>query len=381
MIHDELTMIPGPSPVHRRILEALAQPTVSHMSPRFIQAYRECLADMRAIAGSPSVQPFVFAGGGTLAMEMALINLVQPGEKILVISHGYFGDRYSELASAFGIDCDLLQAEWGRACPPEELERLLKENSYRAVTITHVDTSTGVRSPAADYCALLKGREELVILDGVCSTGGIAEPFDEWGLDVLLTAPQKALGAPPGLAIVLFSERALERRKSLDVVPAYYADILRWLPIMENPGRYYSTPCVNEIFALSEALKIILEEGLENRYERHRRNGRAVRAGLAALGLAHFTEKDCLADTLSVVRYPQGIEDAAFRGGLLEREIMVAGGIGPTAGKIFRLGHMGNINAAEIAAALTAIEETLRSLGLPIEPGAALAAAAPNFSE
>jgi alanine-glyoxylate transaminase/serine-glyoxylate transaminase/serine-pyruvate transaminase len=381
MIDDNLTMIPGPTPVHRRILEALARPTVSHLAPDFIQAYRDCLEELCTLAGSGSVQPFVFAGGGTLSMEVALVNLVQPGEKILVVSHGYFGDRYAELASSFGIDCDLLQAEWGRACPAEELEELLKDTTYRAVTITHVDTSTGVRSPAADYCAVLRGREEFVILDGVCSTAGIPEPFEEWGLDVLLTAPQKALGAPPGLAIAVFSERALARRKALETVPAYYADILRWLPIMENPGRYYSTPCVNEIFALAEALKIVFKEGLQQRYERHRRNARAVRAGMAAVGLEYFTQDDCLADTLSVVQYPQGVEDAAFRSGMYERGIVVAGGIGPVAGKVFRMGHMGNIDAAEIGSALTAVEQTLRSLGLPIEPGAALAAASPYLNE
>jgi len=328
-------------------------------------------------------------------MEMALINLVEPGEKILVISQGHFGDRYAELASSFGIDCDLLQSEWGHAVLPEDLERRLRDNSYAAVTITHVDTSTGTCAPVADYCGLLKGREEFVILDdycgllkgreefvildGVCATGGVPEPFDAWELDVLLSAPQKALGAPPGLALVIFSERAMARRRSIEMIPAYYADIMRWLPIMEDPGRYFSTPCVNQITAFGEALDIILEEGLETRFDRHRRLAGAVRAGLAALGLEHLTAEEWYADTLSVVRYPESIEDAAFRSKMLANGVVVAGGIGPVAGKVFRMGHMGNIDIREVNKALDAVETSLQELGFSVEPGCALAAAAQHF--
>jgi alanine-glyoxylate transaminase/serine-glyoxylate transaminase/serine-pyruvate transaminase len=245
MIDEILTMIPGPTPVHPRILAALARPTVSHVAPVFTRAFGQALHDFRELCQSGSGRPFVVAGSGTLAMEMALVNVVAPGQKLLVVSHGYFGDRYAELASAFGIPCDVLCSEWGRAVPPEELARKVATGSYAAVTITHVDTSTGTAAPVEAYCDLLKGRGELVILDGVCATGGIDEPFDRWGVDVLLTAAQKAIGAPPGLALCLFSERALQKRRALPSVPAYYADILRWLPVMEDPARYYSTPCVN----------------------------------------------------------------------------------------------------------------------------------------
>src|SRR5664280_2267243 len=269
MIDETLTMIPGPTPVHPRILAALARPTVSHVAPAFVKEFREALDAFRGLCQSASGQPFVVSGAGTLAMEMALVNVVAPGEKILVISHGYFGDRYADLAGAFGISCDVLRSEWGRAVPPEELARKRAEGKYAAVTITHVDTSTGTASPVEDYVRLLRGRDELVILDGVCATGGIDEPFDRWGIDVLLTAAQKAIGAPPGLALCLFSKRAMERRRSRASVPAYYADINRWLAVMEDPGRYYSTPCVNEIVALGEALRIVHEEGLPARFARH----------------------------------------------------------------------------------------------------------------
>ena len=310
MIEPTLTMIPGPTPVHERILTELARPTVSHMAPSFIETFRSCLSELRQIVRTESAQPFVVAGAGTLAMEMALVNLLAAGERLLIVSHGYFGDRYVELAEALALDFDVLRSEWGLAVRPEELERYLSTRSYAAVAMTHVDTSTGTAAPLEDYCSLLSGRDELIIVDGVCATAGMEERFDEWGLDVLLTGAQKALGAPPGVAILVVSDRAMARRRSRSAVPAYYADLLRWEPIMQNPGLYFSTPAVNELLALREATRLVLEEGLEQRFARHRRIAAAVRAGLAAVDCEPFTAADCRADTLSVMRYPEGIDVA-----------------------------------------------------------------------
>ncbi|MBZ5589487.1 MAG: alanine--glyoxylate aminotransferase family protein [Acidobacteriia bacterium] len=380
MIDQTLTMIPGPTPVHPRILEALARPTVSHLAPEFVEAFRAAIADFRWLCQSREGQPFIVAGGGTLAMEIGLVNVVEPGERILVVSQGYFGDRYAELAGAFGIEADVVRSEWGRAVAPEELAVRLAAGSYAAVTITHVDTSTGTAAPAAAYCELLRGRRELVILDGVCATGGIDEPCDTWGVDVLVTAPQKAIGAPPGLALCLFSPRAMARRRERRSVPAYYADVLRWLPIMEDPGRYYSTPCVNEVFAFGQALRMVRAEGMSTRVARHSGLAGAVRAGLEALGVPLFTAPDCRADTLSVALLPPGVEDAPFRKAMAARGIVVAGGLGPISGKAFRLGHMGNIGPAEVAATLIALEGSLLSLGAAVTPGAAVAGAASHLA-
>ena len=380
MIDETLTMIPGPTPVHPRILAALSRPTVSHVAPVFVESFRKALADFRGLCQSQAGQPFLVSGGGTLSMEIALVNLVAPGESVLVVSQGYFGDRFGDLATAFGIRADVLRSEWGRAVPPEEVAKRLESNAYAAVTVTHADTSTGTAAPVEAYAGLLRGRKELFLLDGVCATGGLDEPFDRWGVDVLLTAAQKAIGAPPGLALCLFSPRAMERRRARASVPAYYADVLRWLPIMEDPSRYFATPCVNEVVALAEALRMIHEEGLANRFARHARIGRAVRAGLTALGLEFVTAPDCRADTLSVVRYPAGVDDAAFRKEMASRRVVVAGSLGPLAGKAFRMGHMGNIGPGEVATALTAVEESLRALGARVESGAAVAAAARHLS-
>lgn len=377
MINETLTMIPGPTPVHPRILDALARPTVSHVFPAFVETFRQALADFRSLGQSESAQPLIVAGGGTLSMEIALVNLVAPGERLLVVSQGYFGDRWGDLAAAYGIPCDLLRSEWGQAVAPEALAARLASGRYAAVTITHVDTSTGTAAPVEAYVDLLRGRDELVILDGVCATGGIDEPFDKWGIDVLLTGAQKAIGAPPGLALDLFSIRAVAHRRSRASVPAYYCDLLRWIPVMEDPSKYFATPCVNEIIAFGEALRIVHEEGLPARFARHARNARAFRAGLAALGLPLFTDASALADTLSVVRYPDGVEDLPFRKQMASRGVVIAGCLGPIAGKAFRLGHMGNIGAGEVATVLQAAGESLRALGGKADPGAAVAAAAP----
>ncbi len=379
MIDETLTMIPGPTPVHARILGALARPTTSHVAPSFVEEFRQALAGFRALCQSESAQPFIVAGGGTLAMEIALVNLVAPGEKLLVVSHGYFGDRFGDLAASFGIEAEVMKSEWGKAVSPADVAARLAAGSYAAVTVSHVDTSTGTLAPVEAYVEILRGRPELFILDGVCATGGVDERFDEWGVDVLLTGPQKAIGAPPGLALCLFSERAMARRKGRSSVPAYYADVMRWLPVMQDPGKYFSTPCVNEIVALAEALRMLHAEGLPARFARHGRIALAVRAGLDALGLKPFTDTACRADTLSVVLLPEGVSDAAFRKEVASRGVVVAGGLGPIAGKAFRLGHMGNINAAEVVAALGAIEGSLAALGIPVTPGAAVAAASPHL--
>ncbi|MBM3294710.1 MAG: alanine--glyoxylate aminotransferase family protein [Candidatus Aminicenantes bacterium] len=372
---DKLLLIPGPSPVVPRILDALARPTVSHVGAETAADLSLALENLKKIVFCAAGEPFIVAGAGTLSMEIALLNLVSREERVLVLSQGYFGDRMGQICESFGVPFDILRSPWGSVVPPEDLARAVRTGSYALVAATHVDTSTGASAPVKDYAEILKGTGLLYVVDGVCATGGIEERMDDWGIDVVLTAAQKCFGAPPGLAIDVFSERAMAKRRSLPAVPAYYADVLRWLPIMKEPTKYFSTPGVNEMRAFAEATRIMIEEGMEARFARHALAARAVRAGLEGLGFTSFTRRECLAETLSVVRYPEGIEDKAFRAGYAENGVVVAGGLGETAGRVFRMGHMGNLTGAQILFALEAMERTLAALGRAVEKGSSLRAA------
>ncbi len=374
MPEEKLLLIPGPSPVVPRILNALALPTVSHVSPEMARDLLEACENLKRIVFAANGEPFIVAGAGTLAMEMAVLNTAGPGDRVLVLSQGYFGDRMAQICQAFGLDHDVLACEWGKAVTPRQLEQRLKAQNYNVVVCTHVDTATGACAPVEEYSQVLDKTGAIFIVDGVCATGGIAERMDPWGLDVVLTAAQKCLGTPPGLAILVFSERAMEKRRGLKPIPAYYSDILRWLPIMHDPTKYFSTPCVNEIRAFAEATRIVVDEGLDERFDRHDLYAAAIREGLAALGFSFFTDPRFAAATLSVVRYPEGVEDKAFRAGLNANGVVVAGGLGPTAGQVFRMGHMGNLTSAQARFAIEAVEKTLASLGRTVKPGLGLLA-------
>ncbi len=373
-MQEKLLMIPGPSPVHPRIIHALSLPTISHVAPEIVDEMKEALANLKKVVFCERGEAFIISGSGTLAMEMALLNTVKAGERILVLSQGFFGERMLKIARCFGIEVEILESRWGRAVLPKEVKDRVSRGKYAAVVSTHVDTATGACAPVRQYAELFRD-ETIFILDGVCATGGIEEKMDEWGVDVILSAAQKCFGAPPGLALLVLSERAMEKRKSMGPIPAYYGDLLNWLPVMKDPSKYFSTPCVNEIRAFTEATRIVLEEGLEKRFHRHSQTAQAIRTALSALGLSLFTEEPFLADTLSVVKYPEGIEDELFRREFAARGVIVAGGLGETKGTVFRMGHMGNISQSQVYFALEALEATLSSLEYEFHKGAALEAA------
>ena len=376
MKKEKLLLIPGPSPVHERILAALAEPTVAHTGPEMQAELKGGCANLKRIVFCSKGEAFIIAGAGTLSMEIALLNTAAAGkDSVLVLSQGYFGERMGEICRAFGIDHEVMEAEWGRAIFPDELDARLTKKVYDIIVSTHVDTATGACAPIEEYARAVKKSGALFIVDGVCATGGIPEKMDDWGIDVVLTAAQKCFGVPPGLAICVFSERAMAKRRGLASIPAYYSDILRWLPIMKDPVKYFSTPCVNEIRSFFEATRIVLEEGLEPRFRRHDLFARSLRAGLGALGFGFFTDPVFYASTLSVPTYPAGVEDKSFRAALYENGVVVAGGLAQTAGKVFRMGHMGNLTREDVLFALESVEKTLKSLGHRFEPGAGLKAA------
>lgn len=368
MNQDKLLLIPGPTPVHPRILNALSKPTISHVSPQFVAEMKEALENLKKIVFCERGESFVIAGGGTLAMEIALLNTVSQGERVLVLSQGYFGKRMENIARCFGLDCDVLQGAEGQAVEIDVLDDRISQQAYAAVVATHVDTATGICAPVAEYGRRVSEHDCFFIVDGVCATGGIEERMDDWGVDVLLTAAQKCFGVPPGLAVLAVSDRAIQKRESMKAIPAFYADLLNWLPIMKDPTKYFSTPCVNEIRAFLEGTKIMLDEGMEKRFARHNHIARTIRAELLELGFSFVPENPFLADTLSVARYPEGIDDGAFRKTYAENGVIVAGGLGSMAGKVFRMGHMGNLSFSQVYFALEALKKTLASIGYSASP-------------
>jgi aspartate aminotransferase-like enzyme len=376
MIERELLMIPGPTNVDPRVLRAMCRPPLSHTSPEFAGIFKEALNNLKKVFMTES-EVFVIAGSGTLALEMAIANIIEPGDKILNCVSGYFGNYFVEISRVFGAVPRVLEVEWGKAVKPKQVEEALKEDNYKAVTVTHVETSTGVFNPIKEIGEVVKKQSDaFYIVDTVSSLGGMEVRVDEWGIDVCASGSQKCIGVPPGLALIAVSQKTLEyleKRKSK--IGTWYGSFKNWLPIMRDPTKYFATPAVNMIYALNESLKIIIEEGLENRFRRHHVLAESFRAAIDALNLKLVAEKENASNTVSAVYYPEKIEDNQFRSEMKKCGIVVAATLGPLKGKGFRVGHMGNVNQNDIFSLITAIETSLKRLGHEVEMGTGIAAA------
>lgn len=356
-------MIPGPTPVVKSIQDQMGREVQAFGDPRFVADYKDVIADLGAIVKC-SGEVFCVAGTGTLAMEMAISNTTKTGDNVLLVSHGFFGDRFVEICRNKERNLDVLQGEWGEIIAVSEIEAKLASKEYAALLVSHVDTSTGVRAPIEEIGALLgKYPNTLYIVDGVAATIGEYTDFDGTNIDILFTASQKAFGVSPGLLMLWASKKAMERRAAIGSIPEYYCDFNKWLPIMHDPSKYFATPAVNLIWALKESIRIIKEEGVEARYQRHLKNARALQKALEDLGFGILATEGNRAVTLSNVVYPEGIDDQKFRNTLMEEGIIVAGGLGVSAGKMFRIGHMGNIDINDEVAVLGIIERTLYRVG------------------
>lgn len=376
MSERNLTMIPGPTNVDPLVLRSLTKPTLSHASPAFANIFKDTLADLKRIFKTNSLV-LPLAGSGTLGAEVALANIIEPNDKVLAISGGYFGDRLAEVAATLGAKVDKLEVPWGSAANIREVETKLSSSDYKALLVVHVDTSTGVANPVKDLAMLAKKRNALFVLDTVCSMGAMDVQVDDWGIDVCFTGSQKALAIPPGMTIVSFSSRALKvRDQRTSAIRTYYGDVKRWLPILEDPEKYFATPPVNMMYALRESCKMILVEGLDSRFARHAKLATAFRGALIAIGLRLLCNETDASSTLTVAYYPIGVEDTSFRKSMGEEfGIAIAGGLGPLKGKAFRVGHMGNVNANDIFATISAIEGSLAKEGYKFTEGAGIAAA------
>ncbi len=375
-----LLMIPGPTSVGPDVLAASSRPVLSHSDPYFVASAGRCLNGLRTLFGAPNAQPIVVAGSGTLAMEIGIVNLVEPGERVLILETGVFARRFAAILERNGVEYRIEAAPLGQPIDPDRVRRALEEFRPKVMTITHVDTSTGVRVDVPTLARIGREHDVLVVVDAVCSIGGEEFQGDAWGVDVSLTASQKAIGGPPGLAIVTVGERALAvRRARRTPFSGFFTDVLNWLPVMESyeggNSAYFGTPAVTMIAALEVAIENALAEGMEPRVERHRRNASAFKAGIAAVGLKDVAVEGCSANTLTAARVPGGLANALIDA-VHDEGITISRAIHPDLqGSTFRVGHMGSCSAIEVISTLAAIERGMYRLGLDVNLGAGLAAA------
>lgn len=383
MTERTLLMIPGPIEFEPEVLRAVGRQTTSHTDPEFAKAFGRALGRMRDVFLAPTAQPFIVAGSGTLAMEMAVANLVTHGDRALVVNTGYFSDRMGEILSRYGAEVTHVRAPAPAFDVPAlaDIERALTGASFKLVTVTHVDTSTGVRAPVEAIAKLARASGALVVVDGVCSVGGEELRQDAWGVDVALTASQKAMGVPPGLALVSVGPRALDAwRARKTKVGSLYLDFGEWLPIMEayekGQAAYFATPAVNLVLGLDVSLAQIMSETMDARTLRHRRLAGAFRAAWRALGLRTLpVREDITANTLSALYFPHDV-DASLVGRVRAEGVVLAGGLHPEVKtKYFRVGHMGALRESDVVATVGAIERALLAGGHPIAPGVGVSAA------
>ncbi|HZY42004.1 MAG TPA: alanine--glyoxylate aminotransferase family protein [Anaerolineae bacterium] len=383
-----LLMIPGPIEFEPAVLAALGAPTTSHVAPDFIEEFGQALEKLRKVWLSDDGQPFVLAGSGTLAMDSAVANLIEPGDKALVINTGYFSDRMATIMERYGAQVTHVRAAVGGRPSLEEVEAALKQDRFKVMSITHVDTSTAVLTDVQALAKLAQHYGALSLVDGVCSIAGEEFRMSEWGVDVAFTASQKAVSVPPGLALLVAGPRAMAAFQARHTpVASYYSDWANWLPVMQayeaRRPAYFGTPAVNLVFALNVSLDQILKEGLDARFKRHRALGGAVQAAMQALELDQVPlSAEMAAHTLSAPKYPKGITQADLLPKVHKAGVTLAGGLHPAnKTEYFRIGHMGPTNIGDVLATIGAIETALAQCGYAFTSGTGVAAAMTAYQQ
>jgi len=344
-VHEVLLMGPGPSCVYPEVYRALARPTLGHLDPLFIAIMDDIKALLRTLMQTTNHATLPMSGTGSAGMEAAFVNLVEPGDAVLVLVNGVFGKRMADVVGRLRAQVDVLEFEWGTPVVPEKVAGKLMAKSYALVAVVHAETSTGVRNPVAEIGKLVKPAGALYLVDAVTSLGGIPVQMDAWGIDVLYSGTQKCLSCPPGLAPLSCSERALAKlhgRKTQ--VPNWYLDLSLLLSYWEGAKRaYHHTAPINMLYGLYQALQCVIAEGLENVYARHRQMHDFLVVELGKLGLEMLVAPAYQLPMLNAVKVPAGVDEAGVRAQLLsEHRIEIGAGLGPLAGKIWRVGLMGH---------------------------------------
>jgi aspartate aminotransferase-like enzyme len=366
---------PGPTPVPPQVLAAMAEPVVHHRGADFRAVYRGCLERLQQVFRTEQ-DVLLFAASGTGAMESAVANLVDPGDPLLVVSAGSFGDRWHQLANAYGADVDLLEYEWGETPAAEDVAARLAARPAKAVLLTQSETSTGVVSDIRALAAAAAEADALSVVDAISSLGAVPLETDAWGVDVVVAGSQKALMTPPGLAMASVSERAWAR---LGSTPRFYFDWQKTRAAQQQFDAAF-TPAVSLISGLDVALRLLLDTGLEQAFAQHARLGRATREGIKAMGLELFSPDEERSAVVTAVSSPV---DSGELLKLLAAQwgVTLAPGQGRLKGKIFRIGHIGWYDVFDITTALAAVELGLEELGADIERGVAVTRALEAYSE
>lgn len=370
-----LLMIPGPTPVPEDVLRALAHPMINHRGPEYMALQRELIAGLKeAYQTAGDVQ--IFPASGTGGLEAAVVNVLSPGDRVLAVPVGSFGQRFAEIAEAFGADVRRLDVPWGQAADPAAIAAALAEEpNAKAVLVTHNETSTGVLNDIKAISEAVRAvrPDVLLLVDAISGMLAADLRTDEWDLDVVVAGSQKAWMIPPGLTFLSVSQRAWAAHKQAKM-PRFYFDFTRMQKSMATDQTPY-TPALPQLFGLQIALRKILEEGLPASFKRHARMGEATRAAVRALGLELFAAEGHYSNSLTAVKAPEGLDGKAIRGTMRKQGVVIAGGQGAIKDKIFRLGHLGYVDDNDVLAMLGALERTLLELGRDVTLGSGVAAA------
>lgn len=376
-----ILMGPGPSDIHPRVLQALSRPTVGHLDPTFVHMMEELKDLLRYAFQTRNEVTFAVSGPGSAGMEACFVNLVEPGDTVVVCRNGVFGERMRQNVERCGGTAVVVDDEWGRPVDPAKVEAALREHpEAKIVAFVHAETSTGAASDAEALARIAREHGCLTIVDTVTSLGGIPVQVDAWGLDAVYSGSQKCLSCVPGLSPVTFGERALAKvRGRKTPVQSWFLDLTLVLGYWGGDGKrtYHHTAPVNALYALHEALVLLKEEGIESAWARHRLHHRALRAGLEAMGLSFVVEESHRLPQLNAVYAPEGVDEAAVRRRLLEDySLEIGAGLGAFAGRVWRIGLMGYAAKRQnVLTCLGALEAVLAELGAPIPKGEAVAAA------
>ena len=372
MFGSEYLLIPGPTPVPERVSRAMQQPMINHRGPAFHQMSAEIIEGVKKIYQTEKGRVVIYPSSGTGTIEASVTNFISPGDKVLVVSIGAFGDRLAEVASAFGADVEKMDFAWGTCADPEKIRERLKQDTkheIKALMVTHNETSTGAYNDIEKISAAREGHPALMIVDGVSSLAAIEVKMDAWNIDVVLSGSQKAFMVPPGLGLMAFSERAYEAYKK-NTNSHYYWDIEKSLKFQEK-GETPFTPPVTIYFGLHESLKMMQEEGLENIILRHARYRTLIRSAVEAMGLQNVAPAECASPVVTAVRVPEGLTPGEIRAKMHEDfNMVVSGGQGKLAETTFRIGHLGYVREMDLVSCIAALEMTLKRLDVPVELGA-----------